>query len=83
MNPQHKKKRIKLTNKKYRELAEKVLKRDCNRCQNCGCYTESPPHHIVYKSQGGDDIIDNLVTLCWRCHRAVHDGKLRLRKETP
>jgi 5-methylcytosine-specific restriction endonuclease McrA len=36
------------------------------------------PHHIKYKSAGGEDTLDNLVTLCWKCHRAVHDGFLKV-----
>jgi 5-methylcytosine-specific restriction endonuclease McrA len=70
--------RIRLTNHKYRVLAKQVLKRDGNTCQHCGCYTESPPHHVVYRSQGGNDTDDNLTTLCWRCHRFIHDGKIKL-----
>ena len=73
-----KKKRIKLTNGQYRKLSKMVLKRDNKTCQHCGCYTESPPHHVKHRSQGGDDSMDNLITLCWRCHRGVHDGKIKL-----
>lgn len=29
-------------------------------------------HHIVYRSHGGDDADWNLVTLCDRCHDAIH-----------
>ena len=73
-----KRKRIKLSNGAYRKLAQAVLKRDGNRCQHCGCHTNSPPHHVKYRSQGGDDSESNLKTLCVRCHRGVHDGKLKL-----
>ncbi len=41
-------------------------------------------HHIVYRSLGGGDDPDNLVPLCWECHREQHDkgrsGKLLPRK---
>jgi len=33
-------------------------------------YTE--PHHVRLKSQGGDDVEDNIVFLCKRCHSAYH-----------
>lgn len=28
-------------------------------------------HHLVHRSQGGDDTADNLVALCRDCHHAV------------
>ncbi len=31
-------------------------------------------HHIVWYSKGGPTVIDNLVLLCRRHHRAVHEG---------
>lgn len=34
-----------------------------------------PPHHIVFKSQGGDDTAENLVLLCKVCHRFMHHGR--------
>jgi hypothetical protein len=36
------------------------------------------PHHIVYRSQGGTDDLDNLVTLCMKCHDDVHGGRLKV-----
>ena len=76
-----KRKRIKLSNGAYRKLAQAVIKRDGNRCQHCGCWTNSPPHHVIFRSQGGDDSLDNLKLYCWKCHRAIHDGKIKFNKE--
>lgn len=33
-----------------------------------------PPHHIILKSQGGDDSVENLILLCNVCHRFMHQG---------
>ena len=33
-------------------------------------------HHIVFRSQGGSDESENLITLCHTCHKALHDGKI-------
>ena len=30
-------------------------------------------HHIIFKSLGGKDNIDNLIALCRRCHNLAHD----------
>jgi len=33
-------------------------------------------HHVVPRSQSGDDWYDNLVPLCADCHRKVTDNRL-------
>ena len=37
-------------------------------------------HHIVYRIHGGTDDLDNLVLLCHRHHRMVHEGGWQLIK---
>lgn len=34
----------------------------------------SEGHHILLRSQGGDDVEDNIMPLCSVCHRAYHAG---------
>lgn len=31
-------------------------------------------HHILHRSQGGDDVSANIMPLCLHCHRLYHDG---------
>ena len=48
-----------------------VLARDKYTCQLCHKHGEGVKlvvHHIVYRSQGGTDRVDNLITLCTNCH---------------
>jgi hypothetical protein len=40
-------------------------------CRACG-EPGSDGHHILYRSKGGDDVEDNVVTLCHDCHMALH-----------
>jgi 5-methylcytosine-specific restriction endonuclease McrA len=55
-------------------LRQKVFARDGYRCQAPGCdrtlFLEV--HHKVPRERGGTNQIDNLTTLCSRCHRYVH-----------
>jgi len=56
------------------EISTKVLA-DCGRCC-CLCRRFKPiqlqVHHIVLKSEGGKDELDNAVALCLTCHTDVH-----------
>ena len=54
-----------------------VLNRDDYTCQCCrGKHKDSKleVHHIIYRSNGGSDGADNLITVCHTCHKAIHDG---------
>ena len=59
-----------------------VLNRDNYTCQYCkGKRRDSKLeiHHIIFRSQGGSDEENNLITLCHTCHKNLHDGKIKLR----
>lgn len=60
------------------KISKAVFRRDDWKCRKCGFRDGLHPHHIVYKSKGGTDTMDNIITLCWRCHRDVHEHKVRL-----
>ena len=59
-------------------LRAKVLARDGHACKNCGSRRALHAHHVVWRSQGGPTVLDNLQTLCNRCHGLVHDGFLEV-----
>jgi 5-methylcytosine-specific restriction endonuclease McrA len=42
-------------------------------CENCG-KTAVDIHHLKFRSQGGQDVIENLMALCRECHFEVHNG---------
>ena len=54
------------------------LNRDNYTCQCCKTKKGTlNAHHIVYRSNGGADTLDNLITLCKECHNKLHDGELK------
>jgi len=63
---------IKLEESEYRELRQRVLRRDNWRCQFCGSMTNLEVHHQQFRSHSGPDYEDNLITLCKSCHRSLH-----------
>ena len=40
-------------------------------CEICG-NRSGPPHHIIFRSQGGKDEIENLIGLCQKHHEDAH-----------
>ena len=66
----------------YASRREAILHRDNYTCQCCGkknCRLEV--HHVKFKSNGGTDDEENLITLCEDCHKGVHDGTVVLNKK--
>jgi 5-methylcytosine-specific restriction endonuclease McrA len=61
--------------KNFYNVKAYVLSRDgykCQKCKNSKTGTKLHVHHIVFKSNGGTDSPDNLVTLCESCHTKIH-----------
>ena len=66
-------------NYEYASRREAVLHRDNYTCQCCGKkHVRLEVHHIIFRCMGGTDDEKNLITLCEKCHKAVHDGILIL-----
>ena len=59
-----------------------VLDRDSHICQHCKGKSKDGKlevHHIVFRSNGGSDEAENLITLCKTCHDKVHSGAIKLK----
>lgn len=66
----------------YSSRRRAILHRDNYTCQCCGkknCRLEV--HHIKFRSNGGTDDEENLITLCKECHDGVHAGTVVLSKK--
>ena len=42
-----------------------------NYCEHCGKKATGEPHHVRPRSLGGSDIKENLIQLCFDCHRGT------------
>lgn len=70
----------------WRMTCKTVDARDHRICRCCGKRTNPDDlglhrghrHHIVYRSAGGLDVSENVVTLCWSCHNDEHKNRLRI-----
>jgi hypothetical protein len=50
--------------------------RDGRQCRCCGRRDKLHRHHIVFRSKGGNDTTENLVTICEFCHAMLHARQL-------
>lgn len=60
-----------------KRVKDAVFERDKGRCIICGSVYAQPNAHVVRRSQGGMGVEKNIVTLCYRCHKALDEGKQR------
>ena len=63
----------------YENIRAMVLARDNYICQCCkGKHrdTNLEVHHKIFRSQGGSNDPENLITLCHTCHKSLHEGKI-------
>lgn len=66
-------------NKKWKELRDRVLKRDKYMCQECRRYGKNKDAQMVHHMFPIRDIPEyaylkeNLISLCNKCHNEMHD----------
>lgn len=58
---------------KWRKLIAKVFKRDKKKCVRCDSKRSLTAHHLKPRSEGGEDTMHNLKTLCVSCHNWVEE----------
>ena len=65
----------------YMSVCREVDIRDAFRCRVCLRFcrdTGAHHHHIVFRSQGGEDTASNLIVVCAWCHDAIHQQRIRV-----
>ena len=64
----------------YANAREHALVRDKYTCQCCGKkHHRVEAHHIVFRSKNGSNALENYITLCEDCHKAIHSGEIDLK----
>ena len=64
---------LRLEPEKYKALCKQILQRDFYKCRHCGFRGSLHVHHIIFRSQGGLDEAQNLISLCNSGHRGIHE----------
>lgn len=63
---------LRLPEDEYHALCKAILQRDNWKCRSCGMRSGVCCHHIVFRSQGGEDTPENILVLCSACHDGIH-----------
>ncbi len=65
---------------KEHQKAQKLVKqRDGNECEIWGKIEKiAHGHHVIAYSDGGPADLKNMMTLCPDCHRAYHNGEIKV-----
>ena len=80
-----KRKKVKAASMKMRQ---DVRGRDGNQCQSCHIpvfvHAANPlhraqVHHIQFRSQGGQNVMKNMITVCAECHAKIHAHEIDVR----
>jgi 5-methylcytosine-specific restriction endonuclease McrA len=68
---------VNIINTRWSRIRQIVLKRDNCTCQVCGkSNLKLAVHHIKPRKEGGEDSMDNLVTVCHgSCHKKIEPIK--------
>lgn len=59
----------------WRALAQACIERDGN-CLLCSSTSRMTANHIIARTAGGPDVLENLMTMCGRCH-STYEADLR------
>jgi 5-methylcytosine-specific restriction endonuclease McrA len=63
-----------MTSDYRKKIRRKVFTRDSWRCARCGIETVLTLDHIIPKSKGGSDKLNNLQALCFECNQKKADN---------
>jgi CO dehydrogenase/acetyl-CoA synthase alpha subunit len=58
-----------------KRVRKEALRRDNYECIECGKNENLNVHHVIPISEGGEDSLNNVITLCIDCHIEAHEGE--------
>jgi hypothetical protein len=66
---------LRLPPEQYTILCQYILRRDGWKCRCCRHRNNLQVHHVIFRSQQGEDSPENLAAICNDCHDAIHIHK--------
>ena len=67
-----------IESEEWKAVRRKRMSIDGYQCQMCGTAKNLEVHHLTYERLGHEDM-DDLITLCHKCHEKVHKNDLEKR----
>lgn len=70
-----------LKSKYWKKVRKTVLTRDGFMCRKCGYKKKLQVHHLSYEHHNYEHLhLDDLITLCKKCHESLHNIKNNTKK---
>lgn len=77
--------RVKARRQRQQAVADRAVyravdARDGQCCRVCGIYCGASihRHHVRFRSLGGPTTLENLLSVCQKCHKAIHDKRIQV-----
>lgn len=64
----------------WKTIRNERLRVDNYTCVVCKSKSKLQVHHITYKSLYGEDVLNDLMTVCNKCHERIHGIKKKKKK---
>jgi len=61
----------------WKQIRDRVVKRDMGRCRVCNSPKLLNVHHRKYPAVYGEELLIDLITLCEKCHELFHFGSIK------
>lgn len=58
-----------------------IAKNQKVRCGKCGSEEQLEWHHMIPVSYGGETVDENMICLCHRCHKAITNYHIKLKRQ--
>ena len=70
-----------LQSDKWKKIRRERFRIDGYQCQICGTAKNLDAHHVSYEHLGQPEEIDDLVTLCRKCHEKLREQDIKKKSE--
>ena len=72
---QHKHYRAFMKSPTWKAIRGLRIFKDKGQCAHCSSRRKLEVHHKTYARFGGKELMQDLLTLCVKCHKAIHASK--------
>jgi predicted restriction endonuclease len=62
----------------HTKAIKKAKEKELHKCQLCGSQDRVQGHHIKDYGFNGPATVDNIIVVCFGCHKKLHRGEIQI-----